>query len=523
MKKLLALICVFAMTLSLLLAACGSGDSGSAASSGETASSKTESASPVTEDSQTETGDSQADVSEETSASNEDPYKDENGDFVNKNQVEFKDEWKERKEFRVLVYSNKVQTTYFSEEIESLYETTDDKIREAVDTRNKEIEDKYGIKIKAVTVDDVTAQMRVAVADTSDFDAAMPFMYSAAVFAQDGSLFDLREFDGYLDIDAPWWDQNANESLSIAGKIYFTTGDISIMQKIVSGGVAFNKKLMENYYPDVDMYQLVDDGLWTYDTFYQMAKNVTASVSDDGIMDENDFWGCIGAGAQLYYGSGETLCGKDANDIPIITIGVNNERSVNAMQKVLGYVSESGTWTISPTNFTDKTDIWGKSVKMFGEDQALFYCFAFSALKKFRPYDVVYGVVPVPKYNEDQEYYYARCSNVAYGVCIPLNVDDPEFSAYMLDLMAVGGKNHLTKAYYEAVLKGKDANTLDDERMLDLIFSHIHYDIAHVYRFTELENLFNLSSPDEFSAALQSALPVVEGKIDEIVMRYENQ
>ena len=516
MKRLLAIICVLVMMLSLVLASCGGGNETSAPASSN--------ASDGTESNVDPGENSAPEASEESSAVLEDPYRDENGNYVNKNKVEFKEDWKDRQVFRVLVYSNKIQTTYFSEEIESMYETTDDKIREAVDIRNKEIEDKYGIAIKAVAVDDVAATLRTALSSECDFDAAMPFMYSAAAFAQDGSLWNLCEFEGYLDIYAPWWDQNANESLSIADKIFFTTGDISIMQRIVSGGVAFNKKLMTSYYPDVNMYQLVDEGKWTIDTFYQMAKDVTHSLNEDTAMDENDFWGALGAGGQLFYGSGETLCGKDANDIPIINIGTS-ERSINVMQKVLTYTSERDTWTIAAQQFTDKTtmNIWDRSVKMFGTDQVLFYCFAFSALKKFRAYDVVYGILPVPKYNEEQENYYCRCSNVAYGVCIPINVEDPKFSAYMLDLMAVGGKNYLTSAYYESVLKGRDANTLDDERMLDIIFSHIHYDIAHVYQFTELDGLFNLTQPDQFSSELQKAIPLVESKIDEIVMRYESQ
>lgn len=514
MKKALALLCVLVMMLSLVLAACG-GDAPAENSREETPSAAIQS---ETERSAEE---SVPEQSEEASVpADEDPYRDEDGKYVNKNQVEFKDEWRDKKEFRVLVYSNKIQTTYFSEEIESLYDTTDDKIREAVDTRNREIEDAYGIKIKAVAVDDVAATMRVALADTCEFDAAMPFMYAAAVFAQDGSLYDLREFEGYLDIDAPWWDQNANDALSIANKIYFTTGDISIMQKIVCGGIAFNKRLMESYFPGLNLYELVDSGEWTFEKFYQMCKEVTHSIVDDGIMDENDFWGNLGMGSALYFSGGEPLCIKDANDYPVINIG--NERSITIMEKMLELLNDKRTWNITANEFTVQAGKWDTIVRMFGQDQALFCGALGSAIKKFRAYDVVFGLVPTPKYDDIQEGYRSRCSNAAYGVCIPLNVDDPYFSAYMLDLMAVGGKNHLTKAYYEATLKGKDMNTADDERMLDIIYSGIFYDISNIYQIKELENLLSLEQPDQLSQQLQSVLPAVEGRLAEIVERFES-
>ncbi len=516
MKRTIAFLCAIVFLFSLALTGCGGN------TPAENSKDIEQSKDDRSQEAVSASDDSVPEVSE-TSSQEENAYMDADGKYVNKKQLPFKEEWKERKEFRVLVYSNKIQTTYFSEEIESLYETTDDKIREAVDTRNKEIEDELGITVKAVAVDDVAAVMRNAISSECDFDAAMPFMSAVVAFAQDGNLFDLCDFEGYLDIYAPWWDQNANNSLSIANRIFFATGDISIMQRIGSGGVAFNKKLMGDYFPGLSMYELVDNGEWTIDKFYEMCKEVTHSLTDDGVMDENDFWGTIGAGAQLYYGSGETLCSKDTDDYPIVSIGNGNSRSIEVMQKVLGYISEKDTWTVSAYDFTDKSDIWGRTVRMFGEDQSLFYNFAFSALKKFRAYDVVYGILPIPKYSKDQDGYFSRCSNIAYGACIPLNVEKPEFSAYMLDRMAVGGKNYLTKAYYDSVLKGKDANTLDDERMLDIIFGNILYDIAHVYGISALNDLFSITQPDQFSQQLQTAIPMAESKIEELIERYESQ
>lgn len=188
---------------------------------------------------------------------------------------------------------------------------------------------------------------------------------------------------------------------------------------------------------------------------------------------------------------------------------------------MLEILNDKRTWNITAGEFTVQAGKWDTIVRMFGQDQALFCGALGSAIKKFRAYDVVFGLVPQPKYDVEQDGYYSRCSSSAYGVCIPANVDDPEYSAYMLDLMAVGGKNYLTKAYYEATLKGKDMNTADDERMLDIIYSGIFYDIANIYKIAALEDLLNLEQPDLFSAQLQSAIPIAEAALEEIVERYE--
>ena len=65
-------------------------------------------------------------------------------------------------------------------------------------------------------------------------------------------------------------------------------------------------------------------------------------------------------------------------------------------------------------------------------------------------------------------------------------------------------------------------NTVDDERMLDIIYSGIKYDISNIYKITELEKLTSLEQPDLFSQALQTAVPIAEAKLAEIVERYEN-
>lgn len=510
MKKTLALLLCVLMLVSVALASCGE----------ETEESK------ENKDESKATDTSKADTSEESSAPviDDDPYRDETGKYVDKNIDKYFDPaWQDYGEFKVMVYSNEQQDTYFSEEIESLYDTTDDKIIEAVNLRNAEIEDKYGIKVKAVPVKSVPDEMRKLMASSNDvFDAAMPFMASAATFAQNGDLYDLTEFD-CIDFDAPWWDQNANESLSIAGRIFFTTGDLSIMQNIVSNGIAFNKKLLADNFPDVNLYELVRKGEWTIDKFYEMCKEFTRQGDDNEKMDENDIWGSMGGSDVLYFGSGETICGKDADDLPVLTIGSDNQRSIDVAQKVLGYLEEKGTWYVTVKEFTDRTDIWGRTVKIFGEDQALFDIFCFSALKKFRAYDVVYGIVPVPKYNEEQDRYFSKCvANSAYGVCIPLNVRDADFSAFMLELLAVGGKNYLSSAYKTAVLKGKDANTEDDEEMLGIIFDSIVYDPAIVYAFGDINNIFTTATSGTLISKLEELSGPVDEAINKIVEAYDS-
>ena len=253
---------------------------------------------------------------------------------------EFK--WTDKNTFTVLVYNNEKEATYYSEEIEpNLYETTYDAINDAVDRRNKLIEEKYGITIKARAVADVysTLSTELQVASDDNCDAAMPFLPACTTLAQDGYLYDLNEFaaDGYLDLSMPWWDQNANESFSIADKTYFSISDMSIMQKIVSCCLMFNKDLLKSKYPSLNLYDEVNNKTWTIDKMLQLSKDFT--YDSDGVdgLSGNDTWGPIAAyndSLMLYLSSGSRLVTKNSNDEPVLSLGVD-ERSINIAQNVL--------------------------------------------------------------------------------------------------------------------------------------------------------------------------------------------
>ncbi len=433
--------------------------------------------------------------------------------------------------FDVLVYSNNVQNTYFSEEIGyNMYSTTDEVLNAAVMERNNYVEQLTGVKIVAHAVDNVHTTLSEDIASGGGlYDMAMPFMPSAATLAQEGVLHPLNQLD-YIDLDQPWWDANATASLSVDGQVYFTTGDISIMQKIVSTAVTFNKEMYDTLFPgEKTLYEIVDDDEWTLDRLVEMSK--VATVNDgDGDWDLDDQWGCSsshGDANMFYLASGNTICSKDAEDLPMFTM--DSASSVNAAVKILELLQQSD-WCIHAQDMANMgaTNIWVSSLDVFGEGRALFRTTAFSAIKKLRAYDngVEFGIVPMPKLTADQDKYYTPCSALyAYGVVIPMNVADADFSAYMTELVCCEAKNYVTDAYYEVTLKKRDSQDDDTERMLDLIFSNVVYDPGYIYNFgaanSVLTNLMS-SKSDDVMSSIEEITGKVETDIEEIIENFRD-
>ncbi len=465
--------------------------------------------------------------SEGTSSGSDDSiYTDENGNYtlngVNMPEFNFTET-----EFRVCVYNNTIQTTYFSEEIGyDMYDTTDTVLNEAVKTRNDLVEQSYGVKVTACAVDNVLASVQQDVtSQTNLYDAAMPFMKDCATLAQDGMLYNLKDYAEFIHLEAPWWDQVANEALSISNKLYFTTGDISIMQKIVSTAVLFNRSMYNEICYDTwgDLYELVRNYRWTLDTMYEMGKLATRETDGQTGMTINDTWGIAGTDGMLgfYFGSGNALISKDAQDLPVLAL--DNEASLTYAQKVLEIFSQSDEWFFNTSRLQGQvTNIWEEAMAVFGEERALFYNCAFSAIKKLRNYSVAndFGIVPLPLGSETQDKYYTQASAAyAYGICIPKGVPNAEFSAYMIEVLACGGKNYITPAYYEVTLKVRGGNDADSEEMLDsYIFNNVVYDLGVIYDFGKVSSMFGTlmaanstdivstldSNKDAINAAIQS-------------------
>lgn len=485
------------------------------------------------------TADTSKDGTSSSSTGNEESSKQPENDIPGYNEETGKYEpelpeytWEEEKVFKVLVYSKERQDTYFSEDIEpDLYDTTDEALNSAVASRNNALYDRYKkVRIKAYAVADVVDELKKDIdaggiqGGGVGYDAAMPFLGNATTLAQQNYFYALNDFDEYIDLEMPWWDQNFTDTMTVGDNVYFAVGDISLMQKIVSSAVLFNKPLLEevskSYGEEIDLFQEVRDGEWTFDRMYELAKAYTKESDGQAGMTYKDKWGLIasyGLPVSYYLASGESFVTKDAQGKPYIYIGSTN-RSITVAQKVLSRFAEKDTWRLYCNEISvSGTTIWQAGLDVFGENRALFYNSAFSAIKKLRAYKDLneWGFLPLPKLDETQDTYYTPCSGTwAYGITIPVSAPDPEFSAFMIEAMAAEAKNTITPAYYETILKGRDTKDPESEEMLDeYIFANIKYDLGALHDFGGVTSVFSTLA-QSYSADIASKLDSIKGDME---------
>ena len=92
-----------------------------------------------------------------------------------------------------------------------------------------------------------------------------------------------------------------------------------------------------------------------------------------------------------------------------------------------------------------------------------------------------FGIIPYPKYDENQSEYYNLISTILVpGVSVPVTNAEPEKAGLILEAMAYYSVDTLTAAYYDNALHTRYVRDEESGDMLDIIFSTRVYDLGFI-------------------------------------------
>ncbi|MBR4053270.1 MAG: extracellular solute-binding protein [Clostridia bacterium] len=464
---------------------------------------------------------SSEETSEESSVPDTDPYRDAEGNYtldeLQMPPFEFPNTL-----FTVCVYGNNLQKTYYSEEIaHGVYNT---RIENYVKIRNGELESNLGVKVQAYRVDDVAETLRNdATAGTVEYDAAMPFLSSAIGLAQDQLLFNLKDFSDTIHLQAPWWEQEANDMLAFDGKLYFAVGDVTFSHKKASAAVLFNKTLADDL--SIDFYTMVKDRKWTLDTMYETGKLLTADIDGEVGMGYLDTWGTISSydlALYHYLASGKQLITTNSSGAPRVALG--DATGLTNILKVLQTLQKTETVLVVDTLQEQVEDVWQTGREVFTAGRALFYVDTLASVPSLRKGERVdFGILPMPLHSANQQSYSTPVmGQFAYGICIPTNVPDARFSAYMIEALACYSKNSVIPEYEEGLLRSTNTADWDSRPMLEIIFSNMTYDLGAICNMGGVGTLI----PDMYRENTTTVASRIYGVIPEIeaaIREYQTQ
>ena len=340
--------------------------------------------------------------------------------------------------------------------------------------RNKLIEARYGIdfteNLIASGYDECyTAYMDNYRSQTYSYDICKNIMRNAWLAVVGGAVVPIEKLE-FCRPDQEWYLKYVNEELTINDTLFFAyTYEADTVTRALCC-VFFNKKMAEDNAKLDDPYELVKAGTWTTDKMLEMAAAVRNDVNGDGKMSiDDDIYGIITEDDQyvpgMWIGAGMKMIEKDEDGAPYLAAN-GNERFIDILNKTYDAYMDNG---VLFEGFTQRGQVYQTIVddnKSFTENHSLFYMGGIYQWEAMTDMQDDFGVVPLPKYNEEQEKYYARVCD-GHANCVPVANSDLRFTSIILEALAVESLNIVNPAYFEDAIENRYLR--DPEESMEII------------------------------------------------------
>ena len=360
-------------------------------------------------------------------------------------------------------------------------ETSDDKIINAINTRNMTVSDRLGVTFEWIGIPGNTKN-RESFATTvrgstetnsGDFDIVSAHsLVGQDLFVQD-LLADLNEVN-YLDFSKLWWPGQLTEAATVGKKLGFASGDISTNMLWYMTVMFYNVSLAETYGIE-DLHDVVLSGEWTLEKMETVTKNTYKDVNASGIKDVGDTFGFYCPRTTLdsfLFGSGIRVIDHDENGMPKVSDDYGSEKTMNLVENLcIMFYDTDDAMTSSEYNGTS----------FAAGDYVLYSNYAHNAANTFKDVAFDMSVLPFPKYDESQENYITT-ESFSYSIyMIPSDAKNKDMSGAVIEALASSAYRTTTPAIFEMSLKVKYALNNKTSQVYDLIKGNICFDLGRMF------------------------------------------
>jgi len=421
-------------------------------------------------------------------------------------------------DFRIFVHES---TKYDAEE------ETGEIVNDAIFRRNQAVEDRYNITVSTVSgfghdEDRKLAMQSIQAGDDFADVMGLFLINSSVTSAREGALLDWNDFEE-INISAPWWDERITD-LAVYGKQYVLAGDIATADDLRQMVVTYNKAIW-NEMDYEDAYTMVWDGKWTLDKMYSLSKDVSKDLDGDGKMTVADRFGMLSetkAAWYLFLGSGQKSIIYD-NETYLSNL--SDEKNFDVMNRVIEIMSDmQNVCVINDGKHNSELTtggVWEEASKIFEEGRTLFHTETFNGTEKLRNMGQDYGVLPIPKWTEEQEEYYCMTNDDICALSLPTTVSDPNRAALITEALAYESMFVLQPTFYEVYLSEKLLRDEQSRQMMDLVLSSKFYDMDFCFggitgMSGSMEDMAS-SKQNKLSSRIASLEKSAQKKIDKIL------
>jgi len=374
-------------------------------------------------------------------------------------------------------------------------ETPTDPLDMKIFLRNQEVEKYLNVKLNFIEAPELWGEPSTKITNyvTQEYQAGaeseVDIISANAAYAVNsgmrGYLVDLHGMDAtYLEPYQGYWNQSYVEQATCYDQLYYIVGDVSltIYDKAIVEFVNLDTAKEEGI-DSSEFYNHVYNGTWTFDTFYNYVNDYTyidtnnnfeVDIADD--IRISTIFQSEAADGYFFAFDMDVIDTKDDNTHTIKIDG--NTKLVSGAEKIASLYSLAGIFH-GNTETAFKSFIEGKSffhtdILYRNENQN----------KELRNATFAYGILPLPKYDEDQKDYHTSPQD-AYNTLAILKTheDNIEPASAMLEIMASKSYDEVRPFYIEKMVKGEYTADADSVKMIDIVLDGIVFDTGWIFSF----------------------------------------
>ena len=427
-------------------------------------------------------------------------------------------------------------TEWFANEV-TAEDGTGDQILQAVYDRNWEVEEKYNCMMSQTFIDENewTTWRNSVSSGEGTFKYSLNHMMQTASEALSGTMLNLKTLP-YVNLEAAYWNQSMNKELTIGNKLYFTANEFCTSSVYFTWLMIFNMRMCQER--DIDVYGMIDDGTWTIDNLYNI---VSQSYEDDGnatVDFASDTFGLTShwntVMTNYIFAFEIPVVHIDSNNQVIVDFNDANTPMVTAVEKVydLFYNSANGghimTDAEQSANYSGLLHDNALCTK-FSTNTALFTNTRLLGLETLRTADVQYGIIPFPKFNEEQTEYHSHVDGRGSLLFVPytLPANEYDYVGLLLDVLAQKTKEDVMPVIQNAALIGRYSEDSDAYRCLEMTMNGRTYAFAYVFNsilktstpYWSIVNIIKAGS-NSFTDYWKAKSRVAEREINSAMSKY---
>ncbi|MBQ7301409.1 MAG: extracellular solute-binding protein [Clostridia bacterium] len=415
--------------------------------------------------------------------------------------------------FGIYVYEEAAKYTI------GLEDAAGDIVNDAVIARNIAVEERLNITLSQFSQPNgsINTVSSLLMAGDPAYDLFIAYQYEMAPLISRGGLYNLYHLDN-IDFSQPWWWENYMQQLQLGGESrFFAVGDYFIRALMYAHTVYYNKAMYAEYADNADgLYETVLDGTWTFERMSAISRDVWSDLNNNGRTDADDILGYV-----TYKTTGTVDPFVYSSDIPFsersddgtVTLSLQQDDAVTLAERLSEFFWQTGSFHATESS-TDAT-------RIFTEGRSMFWCAHLSGAKYLRDMKDDFGMIPYPKFDEEQKQYRSLVHDAASIGAVSASSGNLDMTGAILEAMCAETYRSVTPVWYETATKIKYSRDDLSSQMIDLIHDTITTNFIYAYNYAlngvgmVYRDLVTKQSKD-YVSAVEKIRRGAEKKLDEL-------